>query len=171
MLGTQLFEGANKPDPSRMLVAGNRDPGRHKPHGGLWTSTYDPRIGSNWIDWCIAEEFRGPNFSCWLLEPDPTARVLTIDGPADLAKFKPYLTEYSFSTSDRILDYEAIGRDYDALHYTVDGARLGHMSAFGFHPLCITLNSVDAESTFWFRWMFTGVAELGVLRFGELTVS
>ncbi len=128
-----------------------------KPKGGLWTSTYDERLGSDWIQWCLSEEFRGPEFDCWLLRPREGAKVYTIDSLADLIDLV-----YAYGAlRNSHADYEKIARDYDGVRLTKEGQWATRFS----YPY--SLYGWDCESTLWFRWCFESVEHLGVRVFTE----
>jgi hypothetical protein len=130
----------------------------HKPRGGLWTSTYDPRLGSDWVQWCLSEEFGVPEagWQSWVLTPTNDARVLTIDSLVDLELVcRDYLAKPEHLGSMCPLDYERLAEEYDAVHLTEQGqwrTRLSlHHSLYGW----------DCESSLWLRWAFSDVQSLG----------
>src|SRR4051794_21762148 len=58
-----------------------------KPHGGLWTSTYDPHYGSGWVRWCVAYRYNDPLDLHWtLLSVASSAKVAVIDSRTDLGR-------------------------------------------------------------------------------------
>jgi hypothetical protein len=118
-----------------------------KPFGGLWTSTYDAEYGSDWVRWCVAYRYTDPFESHWtvLLAPQ-TARVATVDSPADLAGL---IERYPRKVRrDPSVDFELLSQDYDCLHLTLK-VTCKHDQAPG-----ATLRAWDCESTVWFRWIF-----------------
>lgn len=152
-MNTQLFTGS---EPSAGKMAPIRNEGFIKPRGGLWTSSYDAELGSDWIQWCQAEDFQVPRggWPSFILEVDPNARILTIDSYEDLAS----ACERYAITSDfpiTILDFERMAQDYDAMHLTATGQMATRLT----HP--VSLYGWDCESTIWFRWMFTSVTNIG----------
>lgn len=135
-----------------------------KPRGGLWTSTYDERYGSGWIQWCLSESFdcgpADPVFRVWTLEPDPAARIYEIDTYADLARLceRYGQTIEHGSYSETCPAWSRIARDYDAVHLTDEGqwaTRFSDPNLYGW----------DCESTLWLRWAFVAVVDLGCVRY------
>ena len=121
-----------------------------KPHGGLWTSTYTPdeKYCSDWIVWCVREEmYEWVSDSCYILYPNPDAKILTIDSKEDL---KRVIDQYHIvKNGKKYLDYERISKDFDAIHLTERGqwdTRLLEPNLYGW----------DCESTLWFRNKFLG---------------
>lgn len=137
--------------------------------GGLWTSTYDERFGSGWVQWCLSEEFdcdrKNPTFHIWTLEPDPEARVYTIDTYRDLDRLcRLYGRTHTFGEDspfgpfhDTYPDWSLVAESYDAVHLTDDGQWATRLSG----PL--NLYGWDCESTLWFRWKFIDMADLGLV--------
>lgn len=169
-LGTQAWVARkNSPAPA----AEHFQPVRVREHpwikpdhvGGLWTSTYDPRHGSGWVQWCLAEEFgcdrSDPRFPIWTLEPEPDARICRIDSYADLeavvAEY-PHRVERSHGWTDIAPHWERLADDFNAVHLTEQGQWATRLT----HPL--NLYGWDCESTLWLRWAFSGVADLGLVR-------
>lgn len=161
-LPTQLFVHRTRPSPGQFVPpAGDANPVINKPkRGGLWTSSYHPRFGSRWVQWCLASEFAGPVFRSWLLEVDEKARILVIDDVDDLVRV---LQLYRATNPDGLpdepafhtFDWARLAADFDALHLTDKGSVRTRLS-MPYH-----LNSWDCESTVWFRWSFTSVEDLG----------
>jgi len=141
-----------------------------KAGGGLWTSTYESEYGSDWVQWCLAEEFRVPKDGKWassILVPSKDARIYTVndemsakhlmekypvtEGP--LAFFNDFRT---FGT----IDFNKVAEDYDAVSLTREGqwaTRWSEYSMYGW----------DCESTHWFRWKFDWVIGLGDVKYKE----
>lgn len=133
-----------------------------KPDGGLWTSTYHETEGSGWVQWCLGSDYSVPRigWESWLLTPDPTARILTIDSYQDLRRVLRSYGRRPFDflpswPSQLKPDFEKIVLDYDAVHLTQEGLWATHLS----HPY--DLYGWDCESTVWLRWAFTEVKSLG----------
>lgn len=134
-----------------------------KPSGGLWTSTYDERHGSGWVQWCLDEEYSLPKAGLWqctLLHPSPTARVYEIDTLADLKRLLRTFGENTLGAGLRFgyPDFEAVAREFDAIHLTDAGqwaTRYSEPSLYGW----------DCESTLWLRWVFASVEEIGLRTF------
>lgn len=128
-----------------------------KPLYGLWTSTYDGQ-SSAWVDWCRDEQFGDPDACSWfLLQPNKDARVYVVDTQADLtalvARYPDPTLPAQFRKTMTALDFEAISRDYDAVHLTHGGQVATRMST----P---SLYGWDCESTVWFHWRFTSVEKV-----------
>jgi len=129
--------------------------------GGLWTSTYDPTLGSAWIQWCLQEKFQSSPWHGWILTPDPDARIYVIDTVSDLQELWeqfPWIEENPLFPC-RSLDFVSIGTHYDAIHLTEIGQHRTRLTS----P--VNLYGWDCESTFWFRWKFVDVVDAGELHF------
>jgi hypothetical protein len=131
---------------------------------GFWTSTYHERFGSGWVQWCLSEEYRceraDPTFQMWTLEPAPAARIYTIDTYNDLQRLCQIYGQrrWDRGTYDTYPDWSLVAEAYDGIHLTRDGELRTRYT----HPL--NLYGWDCESTLWFRWAFSGVADLGRVR-------
>jgi hypothetical protein len=141
-----------------------------KPHdGGLWTSTYDNEYGSAWVQFCLSETYEidreNPTWqNCWLLDPDPEARVYVIDDYPDLdwlIKEYGHTRKGSEMLSERMTfpDWVRMSEDYDAVHMTEEGQWKTRLS----HPH--NLYGWDCECTLWLRWRFIHAQRLGELVF------
>lgn len=124
--------------------------------GGLWTSTYNPEIGSRWIEWCKWEDFRLGDIKDFvsLLYPK-ICRVFIIDSEEDARRF---LTEFGiredYYYESYEIDFEKFAKQYDALHLTDKGQ---YETRF-MHPP--TFYGWDCESTLWMRPMFVGMTTI-----------
>jgi hypothetical protein len=107
------------------------------------------------MDWCVSEQYAGPSFNVWLLNPDPAARIAHIDTYSDLAALVAAYPGPGVDT--RFPDWEAVSRDYDAVHLTDAGQWATRLS----HPH--DLYGWDCESTLWFRWCFISHCHLGTV--------
>lgn len=153
----------DRPDPSPALhrfqpvTQGPRDYDWVKPHGGMWTSTWDPDFGSGWIDWCVGESFGSPPFDVWLLTPDPAARLYIVDSLASLtALVEQFPGRNHLPGSPREYpNWTAVAEVYDGVSLTDEGQWATRLS----HP--VNLYGWDCECTLWFRWMFTDVGHYG----------
>lgn len=161
-LPAQLFVHKHRPSERRFVPpSAEPNPVINKPKkGGMWTSSYDPHLGSQWVQWCLANKFAGPVFRCWLLQVDQRARVLVIDDVIDLVRilylYRAKLPEgWPHEPSFETFDWQRLAADFDALHLTDNGATRTRLS-IPYH-----LNAWDCESTLWFRWCFTEVTDLG----------
>lgn len=151
-----LFTGPAKPLPELFQPVINREHPWTKPKsGGLWTAPPHPTNGSHWIDWCVAESFGSSPFRLWELIPRKVVKVFVVDTYADLELLHDRYGIGSKRDYGSGFDFEAIGREWDALHLTDEGQWATRLS----HPL--SLYGWDCESTLWFRWMFTQVNDLG----------
>jgi hypothetical protein len=172
-LPTQAWVPRNESAPDEKYfraVEGTEHPQAKPPATtGFWTSTYDPRTGSGWVQWCLDEEFccdrANPVFPLWTLEPDPVARIYTVDTYADLEALVaeyPHRRDYPNrgygAWTDLKPNWEHIARDYDAVHLTEEGQWATRLT----HPL--DLYGWDCESTLWLRWMFLSATYLGGVR-------
>ena len=154
MLKRQLHVGSMHFNPEKVKPIQNRK-SFSKPRGGFWTSTYNPDIGSAWIQWCCSEEFEVPKNHMWsgvLLTPDPKVRIYTIDCYED---FQKLLDQYGYISNilkefskELYLDFESMVQDYDALHLTEKGQQETHLS----YPH--NLYGWDCESTLWLNPKF-----------------
>jgi hypothetical protein len=156
----QLWCGQNLRDDVRPVT--EEMCGWMKPTGGLWTSTKLPSGSSGWINWCLGEDFAGPEFDVWELTPDPAARVFTIDSLPDLldlrARFSPLCDHPRDCAPLRDIgagvSWRRVAEEYDAVRLTEEGqwrTRMSRPSLYGW----------DCESTLWFRWRFTDVHHVG----------
>ena len=146
--------------------------GWYKPHsGGLWTSSLTTDGRSGWIDWCLNENFEGPEFDIWHLDPNPAASVYTIDTYNDLAalasRFPPACDHPKGCPTwgDGIgsgVGWRRVAKEYDAVRVTEEGEWKMRLS----DP--ISIYGWDCESTVWFRWKFLDVRHVGVQRFERL---
>lgn len=135
-----------------------------KPDGGMWTSTYHPGLGSGWVQWCLGEEFAGPEFNCWRLRPDPGSRVYVIDTYDDLAALvEEYPNEHDphWRGLDKAPHWRRVAAHYDAVHLTEEGQWATRLT----HPY--NLYGWDCESTLWLDWRFIDVEHLGVRSFAR----
>lgn len=168
MISRELFVGEVEPSRKHMKPITNRDLS-NKPLGGLWTSRYDETYGSEWVQWCIAEEFHAPDdgFDSWVLYGHDS-KLLVIDSLVDLKRaLRTYRMKYdtdhplylSSPMFRSVFNYEAMAHDYDGLHLTARGQAETRLS----YPE--SLYGFDCESTVWFRWCFSKVEHLGKKNF------
>jgi hypothetical protein len=129
----------------------NRTP-MNKPHGGLWTSTYNSEYGSDWIRWCKSENF-SDHFDGFILYPKGDAKILIVDTVEDLRNiFGQYMVKDNpMAHMMPAIDFEAISKDYDAMSITEEGQWRTRFS----HPY--NMYGWDCESTVWFNWCFDKV--------------
>lgn len=153
----QLFITSREMDRNIVPIKNKLDWAKPDNQTGLWTSTYQQEThDSEWVEWCIYNNWCDVEQKRWfLLTPSKTARIYTIDSLRDfkralkLYRSTPYLNYEIFAH----LDYEAISRDYDAIHLTSPGQQETRLSV----P---NLYGWDVESTLWFRWCFDEVQEI-----------
>jgi hypothetical protein len=134
--------------------------------GGFWTSSLLDDGTSSWLQWCLTEDFGGPAFDLWELDPDPGATVYTIDSYADLQalakRFPPVCDhlrpcrEWSMGSG---LSWRRVAEAYDAVRVTEEGQWATRLS------MPLNLYGWDCEATIWFRWKFTGWRHVGVRTF------
>lgn len=134
----------------------------HKPKGGLWTSTIQDGT-SEWWDWCNGEEF-GDYESVWALEP-VEARIAIIKDPNDLIAFQKKYARPEPEWMKKLpalglklgylIDYEKASEEYDAIWIPNPHPHRLNMDTLWF-------NTMDVESTLWFRWMFERVEKLSL---------
>lgn len=159
-LSTQVFIGA-QPDVRRFdpitdygdAVERGLPCGWLKPHGGLWTSTWETAFTVGWPAWCIAEEFK-PIEDGWLLKP-ARARVLTIRSGADVDAFMRCYGEPLWPGSHRECPaWSRVAEGADAVRLVAP-----HNPEIRFSPVHMTFYGWDCESTLWFRWCYAGEPE------------
>lgn len=165
-LSPQLFVGKA---PSRSLVDPIKNTMWIKPDGGIWTSSFNPEIGSSWVEFCRAEKYRHSRVrSWWKLYPRP-ARIYVVDSVASLnrlcerfplrrsvAKVRGRTVRMIEEIVYKAIDFEAMAKKYDAMHLTEKGQ---HETRFS-RPH--SLYTWDVESTLWFRWSFSRVRKHAV---------
>jgi hypothetical protein len=139
-----------------------------KPQGGFWTSSED--TAANWGDMFGG---RGNWFNIY---PDPDARVFKLSTKADL---KTAVEQYPLELTgpnkmmDEMLrqrnmpgvgsaiDYTKMAQDYDAVNFS--GREILGRSHFS-EPDDFKLNTLDFESTFWFRPKYRASTKLSTAR-------
>jgi len=165
-----------RPRPHRLLPIVNKSPAyANKPEhaSGLWTSTYlgsKKRHPSDWVQWCYYERFpHAGEYRSWVLEVEPDAFVLELDGPESCDELfrlgymykDPYYTAKGLDFLGRRpqIDFEKlVSVGVAGVHLTERGNHLMHLS---FHPSPgghdHDFNAWDSESTIWLRWAFRRV--------------
>ena len=160
MLKPQLFIADTKDFcPSLIRPVKNRD---QKPFGGLWTSSFDIEYKSGWVSFRESHNFDIPTqkWRGFVLIPKRKVRIYVIDSYDDLKRLvnkyphQPYKgLPFRYLQDVVFPDYEAISKDYDAIHLTNRGEyQTRNMTYGGAH-----LYGWDFESTLWFRDCFTRV--------------
>lgn len=141
-----------------------------KPKGGLWTSTYTGKYGSDWVQWCKGEQFGDPDTTpSWVLYPR-ASRVFVIDGMEALGHF---CERFALMKNGYWCDsaWHLFANEYDALHVTQEGhfeTRYDAPEPWGF---TFSTNGYDCESTVWVRWRFRRVQALGIRSFVESRID
>jgi len=157
---TQLFlPQVEEFNPEKMVDVRNSDDRAFctKPMNetGLWTSTYlsDWNYPSEWVEWCVGENFWSPyEKTWWLLYPRKDARIFVIETQRDL-KHLMEVYPYRFKSGYEglhmtLIDFEKMSEDYDGAWLPSEGSARLHLS----HPH--HLSGWDVESTLWFRYCF-----------------
>ena len=151
---TQGWLGSSAPNPLLLTQGSDKTP-RPKPSQGFFTSTYDrQRQTTAWADKVCREwPERGRGRRLWLLEPDPDASLVLLDGPVDYAAFArdwplSHGPKHPTHVDWRQL-YETVSSlPFDGVHMTAAGAAAlddsGERWAVG--------HSWEVESTLWLRW-------------------
>lgn len=86
-----------------------------KPGNVLWTSPVNPETGeSAWIEFCRNEDMKADYYGqqSWHIVPHSDSRILTLLPESE--EMRKYETTNKYG--DKILDFEAIAQDYDALY-------------------------------------------------------
>ncbi|WAT23512.1 hypothetical protein O0R52_22280 (plasmid) [Bacillus halotolerans] len=158
-LSTQLFCGK---EPQKSLIQPIENQIEIvKARGGIWTSTYNKELGSDWVR--VYDEIFGipeRGLDGWLLTPSSKARVYIVDSYNDL---KRMFNSYERKLDDipdviKMLDFEKMSRDFDAIHLTVQGKEETR------HSYPFNLYTWDCECTHWFRWCFDEVESIGRIK-------
>jgi hypothetical protein len=157
MIGTQLWVAQGRSlsqDPFHPAETNGLAVICNKPIGGLWTSTYDPAIGSDWVRYL--KTYRDASaLDGYLIEMDPRARVYTIDTASDLERLMeayPYDPDHVADLPREIrmlmrsFDFTKLRQDFDAVHLTKVGER---QTRYG-RPY--RLDGWDCECTLWLKW-------------------
>lgn len=136
----------------------------NKPNGGgLWTSTFDEKTGSSWVQYCLhinALMPEGGVFQSYLFIPKPDARVYTVDSKEDCASlFEKYGNKILPQLELLQLDFYKLAYDFDAIHLTDKGRWETHeLLPCGFY-------SWDCESTLWLNAAYSEPINLGCRRY------
>lgn len=177
-IGTQLWVGYNKngelTEELIQPVENNLRGIGIKGKGGLWTSSYlGKEKGSDWIQWCLGNEYAIPFNSIWegyLLEPKNDLQIYTIHTLEDMHilfdrygyQLYPQVSELEMEG----IDFEKMSEDYDGLHLTSQGEAVTRHGFSFFRDITSDLKPEwqakkmrnfygwDCESTFHFRWNF-----------------
>jgi hypothetical protein len=169
----QLHIGSEKPAADLMQpIRQDLTAALNKARGGIWTSTFLGKdLGSDWAQWQIendyvkniANGYSGETEKSWLLTPAKDANVFVIDHYKDLEdlmrKYQRPLYEMS---KMYVPDYVKIMQDFDAIHLTKRGeAQTRYSQPF-------SLYGWDCESTFWLKWKFEKVEDIGEITYKDI---
>lgn len=152
LIQTQLFISDTQPCAELIEpITKNEIECINKPHGGIWTSTYNKKThSSGWTEWC-EDIFSDPHDQqWWLLTPNKDARIYTIDTLDDLKFLNRAYSSLNRTYIHIVIGFERIAKDYDAIHVTEEGQWATR------HSFPDNLQW-DCESTLWFRWCFSEV--------------
>jgi hypothetical protein len=165
MIGKQLYITASQEVDSNIkpVLNSERSAFVKKPAQGtgLWTSTWrEERQDSDWVEWCVGNDYGDPYGSNWfLLTPQEGTRLIQIDSLKDFHRLlRDYgyedarLKEYGFM--HRGIDFEKLVLEYEGVYLTEKGNAETHLS----YP--DDLNAWDCESILWFKWCFTEVQRI-----------
>ena len=160
-LPPQISSRPEMPSPEQIKPVENQGSIGGKPRiGGLWTSSYDERTGSDWIRWSRSERWgyaSRDEAQHWLLQPKP-CRVLEIGDPTMLR----HVTLKYPGSEYMPIDWERVAQDYDCAHFPDPWThRFESFLTNSEEDLALGMffYSLDAESTIWFRWCFEEVVE------------
>lgn len=121
-----------------------------KPEGGLWIAPYNEnsKYSSGWEEFLINEigsDTKGLKGTILSIKPD--AKILTIDSLEDLVKV---LENYEYKNNPirftKLLDFEKLSKDYDAIFLTEKGqyeTRLSIPNLYGWDIECMLVMNFD----------------------------
>lgn len=111
-------------DPTKFRPIKNM-PQSNKPYGGLWTSPFDPDIGSEWIDFYWSEDSKLAGGEVMILKIKDDAKFLLIDSEDDLKRLMNfYQVSSGNEEADRrnpLLDYWKLSLCFDGIYLTSKG--------------------------------------------------
>ena len=117
-----IHYGSDKFIPEKVLPVKNDSWVKPNREGGLWTSPVDSKWG--WKDWNDCEQFRDcDERNSFTVRLKSDAKIFVIDSLEDL-KNSPLRDGYS----KRVLDFEFIAQNYDAIWLTEKGQNETHLS-------------------------------------------
>jgi hypothetical protein len=166
MIGKQLHVG--KLHPTQKILQPIKNYIQCKAIGGLYTSSYlGEKLGSDWIQWCLCNEFNIPVdniWNGWLLTIKKEANIFVVDS---LEKMDFLYDRYGFTMFEgsnmEQINYEKMQKDYDGIHMTSHGEQVTrHGGMFSSHPR-ITMRSMygwDCESTHLFKDVIESIEEV-----------
>lgn len=184
MLGKQLWVGHEKKLRENPLSENSIQPVGEghlgiKGKGGLWTSTFlGDTIGSEWIQWCLANEFGLPTnniFHGYVLKPKKNLMIYTIDSLEDMhILFDEYGYKMYPVTEMEGINWQKMAEDFDALHLTSNGEAVTRHGFSFFRDITSSLKPEwqkktlrsfygwDCESTYHFRWNFINQESISI---------
>jgi hypothetical protein len=128
------------PHPNRTISEANQ----LKPQVKIWTSTAikeSDGFTSQWVQWCESENPQWIGHTGLLFDVQPSARILTITSDKDAIQIAKH---YGVKFKNKLelmssMPWDAIGRDYDAVHYTRNSGQ------------DLIMGTWDVESTAWYN--------------------
>jgi hypothetical protein len=185
ILGKQLWVGHEKTIREKPLSEEHIQPVGEghlgiKGKGGLWTSTYlGNDLGSDWIQWCLANEFGLPKdniYHGYILEPKDNLMIYTIDSLEDMhILFDEYGYKMYPVTEMEGIDWQKMAEDFDALHLTSNGEAVTRHGFSFFRDITSELKPEwksktmrnfygwDCESCFHFKWNFKKIEPIVIM--------
>jgi hypothetical protein len=142
-----------------------------KAEGGLFTSTYlGESIGSDWLQWCLANEFNLPDndlWNGWLIEVNKDANLYVVDTVEDMNYLFDTYGYFPFEgTKLEYIDFLLMAKDFDGLHLTEHGQAVTRHPNFLAQTGNDILNGMrsfygwDVESTHFFRNVFDDIKKI-----------
>ena len=133
-----------------------------KPFVGIWTSTFNPEIGSDWIrvnNTFTNFRFVKPNSEAWKINCSPE-RILVIDSEKS---FQRIAKKYKWKRSGfrYTMDWNKVAQDYDGVWLTENGLKELCDRSRNYHGEP-NLVGWDCESIVWFRWCFDKIEAFSV---------
>jgi hypothetical protein len=145
----QLHVGHSEINENRFVGLINAyDMGNYKPCGCFWTSTLIEENKSDWVEWCLNNNFYLDEIKYGYVLQENTNNILIIDSKEDIEKFEEeYATTWlalGVFKRKRVNWYE-VSLKYDGVRLTGKGLRYSYGTVF---------SAWDVESTVWFKWCF-----------------
>lgn len=166
MFEKQLHVG--KIHPAEKIILPIKNYIQCKAIGGLYTSSYlGEEQGSEWIQWCLCNEFNIPVdnlWKGWLITIKKEANIFVVDS---LEKMDFLYDRYGFTMFEgsnmEQINYEKMQNDFDGIHMTSYGERVTrHGGMFTSNPRknLRTMYGWDCESTHLFRDVMESIEEV-----------
>lgn len=138
--------------------------------GGLFTSTFlGNDLGSDWIQWCVLNEFGLPENDIWngyLIDINKDANIFVVNTVADMHYlFDTYSYELVEGSKIEQINFIKMSEDYDGVHITKQGEMVTRHPYLFDRRENIGLRSMygwDCESTHFFRNVFDNVEEISL---------